>query len=49
MTEKVPVQCWTPNTCDSKIVETTNATTSVQFDKITSPTYVDNCNCVEKK
>ena len=47
MTEKVPVQCWTPNTCDSKVVETTNATTSVQFDKITSPTYVDNCNCVE--
>lgn len=49
MAETVPVQCWTPNTCESKVVENTNTTTTVQFDKISAPNYVDNCNCVEKK
>lgn len=49
MAEAVPVQCWTPNTCDAKQEQKTNQTTSVQFDKISAPTYVNGCKCVEKK
>lgn len=49
MSEAIPVQCWTPNMCETKQVEKTNATTSVQFDKITAPTYTKGCDCVEKK
>lgn len=45
----VSIHCYTPAMCESKKVEQTNATTSVQFDKITSVNQYNNCKCVEPK
>lgn len=49
MREAISVECWNPSMCESKKEETTNTTTSVQFDKIISPVYTDKCKYVEKK
>lgn len=45
----VRIECYTPAMCESKKVEQTNATMSVQFDKITSVRQYNNCQCVEPK
>lgn len=45
----VLIHCYTPAMCESKKVEKSNETTSVQFDKITSVNQYNNCKCVEPK